>query len=71
MINKENLIAYIYIYILFELIMAHKRKRKNSQRGMHKKMITGKKPMSDEAKLAQKKNKEKIKELNKKKLVKK
>jgi hypothetical protein len=51
--------------------MANKRKRKNSQRGMHKKMITGKKPMSKEAKLAQKKNTEKIKELNIKKLDKK
>jgi hypothetical protein len=51
--------------------MANKRKRKNSQRGMHKKMITGKKPMCEEEKLAQKKNSERIKELNKKKLAKK
>lgn len=33
-------------------------------------MITGKKPMSKESKLEQKKNTEKVKELNKKKLLK-
>jgi hypothetical protein len=51
--------------------MANKRKRKNTQRGMHRKMISGKKPMSDEEKEARKKIKETQREENKARLSKK
>jgi hypothetical protein len=47
------------------------RKRKNTQRGMHRKMISGRKPMSTQEKEARKKKKEIQREENKARLAKK
>jgi hypothetical protein len=49
--------------------MANKRIKKHKHRGMHKKMLSGKKPMSEEQKEARKKMKEKQREENKARLA--
>ena len=51
--------------------MANPRKRRNTQRGMHRKMISGRKPMSTQEKEARKKIKEAQREDNKARLAKK
>jgi hypothetical protein len=53
----------VYIVSFSKIMMGRKKRvRKNKQRGMHKKMLTGKKPMSEERKKELKKRKETQKE---------
>ena len=45
------------------------RKRSHSHRGMHKKMVTGRKPMTPEEKATRKKNREAQSEADKKRIA--